>query len=1116
MKKNSTERNAISFLNINSFRKMKLILLFISFCFFQLYAINGYAQNTKISLELTSVTLSEAIKVIEEKTPFVFFFNNSEIDMSKQVSLNLKDASIKEVLNLLLTPGSYRIENYKIVLLTDKTSEEGKITGKVIDETGMPVIGANVIDKKTNKGTITDLNGQFILEASQKTTLTVSFIGYISQDIHLKGQKDITVTLKEDTQFLDEVVVVGYGIQKKRDVTGSISQIKGEELKNIPTANIANTMQGRVSGVEFVSGGGGPGNSPSIRIRGTGTINNADPLIIIDGIAGGSLRDYNPNDVESVEILKDASASAIYGTRAANGVIIITTKKGRLNEKISISLNAYTAFAKTSNRLNLLTAEELVSLKKERYTNNGIPVDSFWDNPYYSTQRTDWQDAYFTTGTTNNIDLSIKGGGEKSTFYMNLGYYNEKGTIEPSQFKRYSIRLNSDHQITKKLKIGQSFQFSLMNPEDVYGSFWNTLRYNPAIPVKNEDGSWGSVGGNRDYLGDLNNPVMHNNIDLDGYSNQRLSGTITLEYNILEGLYLKGNYGANSYTSIQNQFLPVIKNQPFPRPEAELRRHYGNEYTLIAETFLSYNKTIAKKHNVNISVGFSTEKYKGDDFGAERRIFSDESKDQQYLNNGQNIQNAEGVAKNENALASYFARGFYGYLDKYLLTVTMRADGSSKFAKGNRWGIFPAFSLGWRLSEESFIKNIDVISNLKLTGGWGSLGNQKIDDFQYLSTIEKGGGNWNMYNINGNHLIGSTLKQLGNPSITWEHTDMTNIAIDAGFFNNKLTSTLTYFDKRTKDMLLSTVEVGTLGLISIPPSNIGEMRNHGFEIEIGYNNTIGSDFQYNLGLNASFIKNKVTKLYGDEYIAGPGYGRTNAVISRTYEGQPLGSFYGWKTDGLYQNQAEIDNDPGLRNDDPMRVAGIKPGDVRFLDMNQDGKIDEADRVNLGHPHPKAVVGFTGAATYKGFDLSFNFTSNLGVKLYNADRMTGLDATQNFNLYHEALSRWRGEGTSNSIPRMTLPDYNLNNNYRVSDLFIEKGDYLMLKNLTVGYTLPHTVTSKIGINNLRMYLTGTNLFTITGYSGITPELGYSGSLQKGVDTAAYPMNRTFSIGFTLDL
>ncbi len=1131
MNKNPLLAHVVCGIKILYYLRIMRISVFLTFvCVCQLWASNTEAQNAVISMSTGNMSIRNIINEIEQQTDYLVVFSNREVDVDKNVYINDKTGKVSDYLNIMSDASNlkYEYENNYIVL-TNKNNpvnlsinQQGrKISGIVKDQYGEAIIGANVVEKGTTNGTITGLDGDFNLTVSENATLQISYIGYNTTEVSVAGKTSFMINLTEDSQTLDEVVVVGYGVQKKRDVTGSISQVKGEDLKNIPTASIANTMQGRVSGVEFVSGGTGPGSAPSIRIRGTGTLNSAEPLVIVDGIAteSGAIRDYNPNDVESIEILKDASASAIYGTRAANGVVIITTKKGQKNEKISVSLNAYTGVTNVQNTLDLTTAPELVMLKKERYTNNGLEIDPFWNDSYYSTQRTDWQKEYYSTGKVHNVDLSLKGGSEKSTFYSSIGYYNEQGMIKPQEFKRYSIRINSDHQVSKRLKVGESIQYSLMNTADARGGVYDVLRFNPAIPVKNEDGTWGTVGGRRDHLGDLNNPIMKNAIEKDKYSIHRLQGAITFDFTILDGLILKGNYGVNAKILKESTFLPLIKDQPFPRPEAELTKRYHDEYRLVAETFLSYYKTFNKVHTVNVSAGFSAEKYKGDEFAAERRVFSDESEDQQYLNNGQRVQNAEGIAKPESSLASYFARAFYSYMDKYLLTATLRADGSSKFAKGNRWGTFPAFSLGWRLSEEEFMKNIEFLSNLKLTGGWGSLGNQNISDFQYLATIEKGGGNWNMYNFGGNYSYGSTLKQLGNPSITWEKTYMTNLGIEAGFLNNRLNTSVTYFNKNTVDILLSTVEVGTLGQVDIPPSNIGEMNNKGFEIEVSFQDQVGKDFFYNIGMNASFIKNKVTKLYGNNvYLSGSGYGNNGTIVSRTYEGQPIGSFFGWKTDGLYQTQNEIDNDPYLKNDDQARVAGIKPGDVRFVDTNGDGKIDEADRVNLGHPHPKAMLGLFGKAGYKGFDLSFNFVSNLGVKLYNADKMIGIDGTQNYNLYKEALDRWHGEGTSNSVPRMTLPAYNLNNNYRASDLFIENGDYLMLKNLTIGYNLPMQIISKIGLSNLRLYATGQNLFTLTGYSGNSPELGYTDDAkrEKGVGVAWFPTSRTFSFGVTIDL
>jgi TonB-linked SusC/RagA family outer membrane protein len=1010
-------------------------------------------------------------------------------------------------------------------------AQNNTVRGTVTDENGELLPGVNVALKGSSVGTATDVNGNYSITASSANgVLVFSYIGYATQEISIGNQNVIDVAMKESAQMIDEVVVVGYGVQRKRDLTGAISQVKGDEIRNVPTAGITGAMVGKVSGVDFVSGTGAPGSAPAVRIRGVGTFNSSDPLVVIDGIVAGDMNQYNPNDVESIEVLKDASAAAIYGTRAANGVILITTKKGKAGDKMNISFNAYGGASNLAKKIDLLQAPDLAMLKKEAYVNSGSPsggtaYSNFWANPYYATQRTDWQDAFFTGGNIYNADLSIRGGNDKSTYYTSFGYFKDKGIINPSNFERFSLRVNSDHKITKWLKIGQNLQYTLANKQDAGVDVRDVLRYNPSIPVTYEDGSWGSVSlmdGQREYIGDINNPVMKTQTQTLGKQTaHRLQGNITLDIELMKGLYIKGNYGVNAKLWKSYNFYPMVSTQPFPRSAAILDRSYDDEYSLIGETYATWFKEFNEAHTINLSAGYSAEKYSGENFSASRTGFADESEDQIILNNGQTIQGAGGGWKPESALSSWFGRAFYSYRDKYLLTVTGRADGSSRFAKGNRWGFFPAFSAGWRISEESFLENVDFLSNLKLTGGWGSLGNQSIGEFQYLSTIQKGGGSYNDYNFGGNQSSGSVLSHLGNKAITWERTDMLNLGLEAGFFNNKLTAGITYFDKNTKDMLLPPVVVGTMGTVGIPPSNIGEVNNHGLEIELGYRNVAG-DFSYQASLNATFMKNKVTKLYGGEldvtsYIPGPTYSNSNVTISRTFAGDAMGSFYGHKTAGIYQNQSEIDNDPYLKND-PERKALIRPGDVRFVDVNNDGKVDEKDRTNLGNPNPSAILGFNAAIGYKGFDLSANFTANLGFKIYNADRMEGLNSTSNYNMYSDALKRWHGEGTGNTLPRMLMAGANLNDNYRVSDLFVEDGTYLMLRNLTLGYTLPKNLIHKMGLGNLRVYVTGQNLFVLTGYSGISPELGYSstgGTYQRGVDIAQYPITRAITGGITLD-
>ena len=1021
----------------------------------------------------------------------------------------------------------FRNQSFLLILLcliTGAALAQRTITGKVTDTgdgSGLP--GVNVTVPGTNSGTTTDATGHFKLTVPDAgKTLSFSFIGYQAQTVNIGDQAVINVSLLSTTKGLGEVVVVGYGVQNRRDVTGTISSIKGADIKNLPVSDAAQAIQGRVSGVDIVRSDGSPGTEPSIRIRGTGTINNADPLVIIDGVPAVGLSDVSPNDIASMEILKDASSSAIYGTRAANGVIIITTKKGGYGEKLKTSFNISKGVSNARRYIPLLTAPQLVQLKQERYTNDGDPILAFWQDPYYAVQRTDWQKALLRSGQTTNADVNLRGGNATSNYLFSGGYYDEKGLIQNTYFKRYSVRINSEHKIGKRIKVGQNLQLTYRKQEgfDTYSSqtglIFSALRFNPAIPVKNPDGSYGTAKANQE-LGDINNPVFTAQTT-DGYNkNYRMLASVYGELQIIDGLTLRANYAYDGTINNQYGFVPKVLDQQRVRDHAELYQRNETDGAELAEVFLTYNKTFAKNHQVTVTGGYSQQTTNGSYYRAERWGYNDETTPQRVLDNGIDVHDASGNYVAATGIASGFMRAFYGYKGKYLLTATFRADGSSKFPKDNRWGYFPAFSAGWRISDEAFMKdNVSFISNLKVTGGWGALGNQRVADFQYLAIISKD----RRYAFGDNNTVtGIWNSALANPDITWEKAEMTNISMEAGFFENKLNTTVTYFNKNTKDMLVPAPELDQHGTATIPDRNIGALNNKGWEIEVSYQGGNGQ-LHYNVAANASFIKNKVTKLYAPgTFIGSTKYGRQAQEISRTYEGQPIASFYGWKTNGLYQNQAEIDNDANITND--PNKANIKPGDVRFLDIRggadgkPDGIVNESDRTYLGNPNPKMTYGLQAGANYKGFDLSLSFAGVMGVKLYNADRMQGLDPTYPYNMYAEAMERWHGEGTGNSVPRMTKQ--NSNQNYRTSDRFVESGNYLSLRNATIGYTIPAKVWGHSGVSDIRVYATGQNLFVITKYKGLNPELGYAydGNKQRGVDVATYPQARSFTFGATLN-
>lgn len=1128
---------------------------------------SGFTQTVTISRK--NARLEEIFDILQKQTGYNFMFNSHMLARAKKVNVQVSNATVEQVLVQCFKdqPLTYVIQD-KIIIIKEK--EEKKtvdinagtlapphIRGTVKDENNAPVEGAAITVKGLSRGTVTDKQGKFELTLPEGTyLLEVSFVGYKTQQksVTVSGDQpiELSFTLQVSATGLVDAVVVGYGSQRKRDVTGSISSVKGEDIKNLPVSNAGDAIQGRATGVDVVRDDGSPGAVPSIRILGTGTINNTDPLIVIDGVPSGGLNDVNSNDIASIEILKDASASAIYGSRAANGVVLITTKKGNYDEKLKTSVNLYGGSKNPVKFIKMLSAPDLVALKKEAFANDGSPVPTIWGNSYYATQRTDWQRALLGTGDVKNADLALRGGNAHSNYSLSGNYYDEKGMIVNSYFKRYSFRMNSEHKVGSRFKVGENVVYSYTDgaapntKSSQTGLVWSAIRFNPAIPVINPDGSWGTSQADN-QLGDINNPLATANEVQKSSKTDRVLANAYAELEIVKGLKLRANYGYDHTSNSYSEFDNAMPNQTRGPSIATMTQSFYKTNTYLEEYYLTYNHLFAKSHAVTLTGGYSAQTYSGNFYGASRSGFNDTSQDQRVLNLG-NSSSASNYGANFPSwgLQSYFVRGNYAYKNKYLLTATFRADGSSKFPPGKRWGYFPAVSAGWHLSDEKFygegLKNI--INSVKLTGGWGQLGNQNVGDFQYLSIIGYGSGNGYNLGTNTTNYNGAFITSLANPNITWERAVTTNAAIELAALNNHLTATITYFNKNTSDMLIPYQLVETFGAqtnlpddpgnVTLPDFNLGRLNNHGIEIELNYQNRIDK-LSYSFGLNGSFLSNKVTKLYGNStYLASTPYGRENADISRTYEGQPIASFYGFKTAGLYQTQADIDKDPGVAND-PNR-SKIRPGDVRFVDVNGGGSINDSDRVRLGDPNPHFVFGFHGSVNYGHFDLNFNFVGATGFKLFDADRLSGLDATQVYNWYADQKGRWTGQGTSNSIPRLSVS--NLNNNYRSSDLWIFKGDYLSLKSLTLGYTLPKFSISDWQVPETRFYVSSYNVFMLTKYPGYTPELGYTNNgspyggnptnptsgasvpsaaqgLQRGVDLAQYPAARSFTVGATIN-
>jgi TonB-linked SusC/RagA family outer membrane protein len=959
------------------------------------------------------------------------------------------------------------------------------IQGTIIDSTGEPLPGVNVVIKGTLAGTVTDLDGKFSLSAPSDAILVFSFVGFTTQEIPVNNQTEINLTLADDTSDLDEFIVVGYGMQRKSDLTGSISSLKSEEINRLPVSDVTQSLQGRVSGVQVTSNSGAPGEGTTIRIRGVGTLNNSNPLFVVVGMLLDDIDFLNPNDVESMEVLKDASATAIYGSRGANGVVIVTTKQGSFDTKGTISLDAYTGIQQVAKKIDLVNGRQFAELANELERNVG-------NQPVYSVNDyevgTDWQDQIFRNAPVSSINLGASGGNTNTSYNLSVNYFDQKGVVKESEFERLTIRLNNQYKFGKAVTFGHNFSFVYFNQQNEPGVVGNAYRAYPIFDPRNSDGTYTNTA-------PVGNPVAQFEYNSNNRTNDyRGVGNFFMDVKFLKDFTFRSNFGVDLSFQDSKTFTPVFFVSPTQQNfENSVEVNTGRNRNFLWENTVNYNKEW-NDHRLNLLGGITTQSFYQEFLGGARRNLPGEDPSLWYLNAGELSSQTNSNTAGDWSMLSFLFRANYTYKDKFLITGTFRRDGSSRFGKENRFGNFPSIALGYRLIEESFLQNQSVLSDLKIRGSWGIIGNDKIGFYEGRPVVT---GNENaVFGAFEELIYGATLTRLANPFIQWEETMTSNIGVEFGFFDDKLTGEADYYYRRTNDILVGVPIPAYVGASNNPIVNAASVENKGIDFSLNWTEQKG-DFGYRFGIVASTVNNKVLDIGdGNEAIFGGAVGISGLLGSRTIVGESIGHYFGYKTVGVYQNAEELANIP--------KRGPESIGDLIFQDTNGDGVVNNNDRVILGSPIPDLIFGFNLGFDYKGFDFGADFNGTVGNEVYNSKKQVRFNT---YNFEASFLNRWTGEGTSNVEPRVT----NGGHNYEVSDRFIEDGSFLRLRNVQIGYSFPKPALERVKLQNFRVYLSGTNLFTLTKYTGYTPEIGGGNVLGTGYDAGLYPISRTFNVG-----
>jgi TonB-linked SusC/RagA family outer membrane protein len=1050
--------------------------------------------------------------------------------------------------------------NLALVLVSMSGYAQSKITGKVTgSDDGLPIPGVTVKVKGGNTLTSTNAEGVYSITASGNATLIFSFIGYISQEVAVSGNATANVKLTPENKALNEVVVIGYGTAKRSDVTGAISSVSAATIEKVPVTSLDQALQGRAAGVQVTNNDASPGGNVSVIIRGTGSPASGgnSPLYVIDGypLNAGGINNINPSDIASMEILKDASATAIYGVRAANGVVMITTKSGKKDGNAVVEINAYNSFQSKPKQYSLLNAQEFATLANTVAAND--PNKHFttlanWSNPS-SLTNADWQNAIYRSGLTQNYDLSIRGGNEKVQSKIAIGYYNQKGIVYASYFKRITLGAKVDYQPSKWLKSTTTANYSYQNYNTPYGT-GNLGTINQLPPtldggnkltsqIKDGKGNYGFFNPIYTYVAKNNNPIY----DLDHNEFKNINNFFKvnsqLEATIFDGLKFKTNAGI-TYTGYNGSFFQPSDNRKIDQygaaagasGNALFSKHINSTFDWLWENYLSYDKTFGS-HTINFVGGVSVQERDYESMGGSVIPPNNVIKD---LNQGTNLKlDTYGNGEIKRSYASQFARLSYNYATKYYLTATVRRDGSSQFAPGHQYGTFYSGALNWNAKKESFLANVDWLSGLKFRGSYGELGNQSgVGDFTYQSLYTAGSAAGTSGNLgyafgkiggsNGTYQAGIASSQPQNDNIRWETDYETDIGTDISFLHGDLTLTIDYFNRKSKDFLLNRYVSPQTGFITLP-GNTGSIINKGWEFAVNYNHAVTNDLHFDLGLQLSFIKNKLNSLnFITPYIGNLGSlsltGEGWSDFTRTYIGQPVGEYYGYKALGIIQTQAQLDalnNAAKAKGNDFYYKATTGVGDRLFADVNGSGKVTADDQTALGSPQPKFFGGFNLGASFKNWDFNAYFYGVYGNKILNYQESNLESFAQRGSVSIENVSKqyynnyWTATRPSNRYAAVHFDDTDYGN-LAPSSVWVENGSFLKLKTLTVGYSLPSDLVKKLTLTKVRIYLSSQNLFTITKYTGLDPEIGSQGGspTQTGIDNGTYPSSRFYTVGLNV--